>query len=263
MVERMRLIDADALIEEWKPIKDFPNYQISNLGRVKNSRGNLIKQWHKGKYGHAMVGLSKNNKSHKKQVHRLVAEHFIPNPNNKAEVCHKDNSFDDNGFLDNSVFNLEWGTHKENCLYENTRKRQSENHADFKGINNPNYGKHLPQERKGKMMKERGKQVLQWENGRIIAFYESLKDAGRKTGICWVSIRNVCNGEYKHAGGYEWSYACKPYDVDKVVEELEEMQIQANKNMQLSDTSDKANGYGGQWLAYGLAIPIVKRGGVK
>ena len=53
------------------------------------------------------------------------------------------------------------------------------------------------------------------------------------------------------------------YDVDKVVEELEEMQIQANKNMQLSDTSDKANGYGGQWLAYGLTIPIVKRGGVK
>lgn len=53
------------------------------------------------------------------------------------------------------------------------------------------------------------------------------------------------------------------YNVGKVAAELEEMQMQANKNMQLSDTSDEANGYGGQWLAYGLAIDIVKRGGVE
>jgi hypothetical protein len=238
------------LIEEWMDIHGFEGlYQVSNLGNVRNSNGKLIKPYKKGKYGHAMVGLSRNNKRTRVQVHRLVAIHFIPNPDNKPEVCHKDNTLDENGFLDNSACNLMWGTHKENCEFENTRKRQSENHADFKGVNNPNYGKHLSKEIKEKMMKERGMQVLQWKDGRVVAFYESLKDAGRKTGICWVSIRNVCNGEYKHAGGYEWSYACKPYDVKKVIVELEDIKEKSLSSYEY-ETMKKA-------------VSVVKRGGVE
>ena len=235
--------------EEWKDIKGYEGlYQVSNLGNVRNKMGKLLKPFRKGKYGHAMIGLSKDNKSSKFQVHRLVAIHFVPNPENKPEVCHKDNTLNENGFLDNSAENLIWGTHKENCEFENTRKRQSANHANFEGINNPNYGNHLSCENKAKMMKERGKQVVQWENGRIIAFYESLKDAGRKTNISWMNIKNVCDGKYKHAGGYEWSYAYKYYDVDEVVEQLEEFR-------------DEMKMFGCDGLLSDL-IEVVKGGGV-
>lgn len=240
--------------EIWKDIEGYEGlYQVSNLGNVRNKKGKLLKPFKKGKYGHSLVGLSKDNKSTKFQVHRLVAIHFIPNVENKPEVCHEDNELDENGFLDNSASNLIWGTHKENCEFENTRKRQIENHADFKGVNNPNYGKHLSQEIKDKMMKERGRQVLQWENGRVIAFYESLRDAERKTGICWVNIRNVCDGQYKHAGSYEWSYVCKPYNVEKVVAELEE----ASKPLGFGLMPDS------RYIAESKAIEIVKRGGVE
>lgn len=53
------------------------------------------------------------------------------------------------------------------------------------------------------------------------------------------------------------------YDVEKVVAELEEMQVKAEKDMQLSDNVAEANTYGGMMLAYGLAIPIVEKGGVE
>ena len=53
------------------------------------------------------------------------------------------------------------------------------------------------------------------------------------------------------------------YNVEKVVEELEEMQVKAEKDMQLSDNVAEANAYGGMMLAYGLAIPIVEKGGVE
>ena len=209
------------LIEEWKDIQGYEGlYQISNLGNVRNRKGNLLKLFKKGVYGHASVGLSKHGKSKKHQVHRLVAIHFIPNPENKPEVCHIENELNKDGFLNNSASNLKWGTHKENCEFENTRKRQSVNHADIRGNKNPNYGKQRSDEFKNKLMKERGKQVLQWENGRVIAFYDSLKDAGRKTGISWVNIRNVCDGKYFRAGGYEWTYVHKLYDVEKVVEQI-------------------------------------------
>lgn len=51
-------------------------------------------------------------------------------------------------------------------------------------------------------------------------------------------------------------------DIEKVVAELEEMQVKAEKDMQLSDNVGEANAYGGMMLAYGLAIPIVEKGGV-
>ena len=53
------------------------------------------------------------------------------------------------------------------------------------------------------------------------------------------------------------------YDIEKVVAELEEMQVKAEKDMQLSDNVAEANAYGGMMLAYGLAIPIVEKGGVE
>ena len=253
----MSRLDADKIVEEWKIIEDFDNYSVSNLGNIKRNRdGKLLKFWRHGKYGHQQVGLYKDGKSKKYLVHVLVARAFVPNPSNKPEVCHIDNSLNTNGFLDNSAHNLVWGTHKENCNFENTRARQSENHADVNGNKNPNFGKHLSQENKDKMMVERGRAVLQWENGIAIALFPSLKEAGRKTGISWTNIRNVCKGEYKTAGGYEWSYACKhQYDVEKMVKILEEKAKNCQNNA-------KYYGEKAEWMskAYRDAIEVVKGG---
>lgn len=219
------------LIDEWKEIEGFPNYEVSNTGKVRNKNtGKELSKYHRGKYGHAAISIYHDGKNKKFQVHRLVALHFVPNPENKPEVCHIDNTFDEEGFLDNSASNLMWGTHIENCAFENTRRRQSENHADVSGENNPHFGIPLSDEHKRKMMEDRGKQVLQWQYGRVVAFYESLKEAGRKTGIHWTNIRRVCDGEYQQAGGFEWTYACKPYDVEAVVKELEELEACTWKN---------------------------------
>ena len=219
----MRLIDTNRQAE-WKPIKGFEGlYKVSNNGDILSIKRKLIlKPFGKGKYGHALVGLSKNGKTVKRQVHRVVAEAFVANTDNKPEVCHISNEFNENGFLDNSASNLCWGTHLENCAFENTRKRQSENHADVSGKKNPNYGNNWTDEMKRSQTINKGKQVIQWFGNRIIAVYDSIKQAGRATGISWMNIKNVCDKKYKHAGGYEWTYVFKPYDVDKVLDNLDD-----------------------------------------
>lgn len=126
--------------------------------------------------------------------------------------------------------------------------------------------KHLSDLSKDKMMKERGKQVLQWKDGRIVAFYDSLKQAGRKTGMSWQNIKNVCEGKYKHAGGYEWTYAQKPYNVDKVVERLEEnakyFQSEADELAQMGNWGT-ATELQGKAAAYRDAAKTVKSGGIE
>lgn len=110
------------MMEIWKPIKNYENlYEISNLGRIrkiggKNQFGNykvdkMITPY-KNEKGYLRVGLSKNNKRKIFKLHRLVAEHFLPNPNNYPEINHIDFNKQNN-----RVDNLEWCTHKENIQH--------------------------------------------------------------------------------------------------------------------------------------------------
>lgn len=211
----MDLISRKAV--EWRAIKGFEGiYEVSNDGQIYSIRSNkFMKPSSKSKYGHAQVVLRKNGDITRKQIHRIVAETFIKNPDNKPEVCHISNEYDENGFLNNSVENLRWGTHIENCRYENTRLRQSMNHADFRGTRNPHYGKHLTEEQKKNLSVKKGNQVIQWDGERVIGVYDSLKQAGRETGISWTNIRNVCDGLYKNACGYQWSYVYKIFALVK------------------------------------------------
>lgn len=121
-------------METWKDIKGFDGvYQISSEGNVwSNTTKKLLKPSIKanGYYG---VTLVKDKKFFYFSVHRLVAEAFIENNDNKPCVDHINGNR-----LDNSVENLRWCTYKENNTFELALKRQSEAKL---GDKNPMKGK--------------------------------------------------------------------------------------------------------------------------
>ena len=98
-------------MEEWKAIIEFPNYEVSSLGNVKNIiTGKVLKNSVKGGYCH--VSLTNENYKKTLLVHRLVALAFIENPENKLEVNHKDKNK-----LNICVSNLEWMSRRENNIH--------------------------------------------------------------------------------------------------------------------------------------------------
>ena len=106
--------------EAWKTIESYENYEVSNLGNVRNKKtGRILKASSRG--GYCFVGLS-GFKSKTKIVHRLVASAFLDNPENKKHVNHKDK----NG-LNNKLSNLEWNTPKENNIHKSSGVTQTTN----------------------------------------------------------------------------------------------------------------------------------------
>ena len=97
----------ETIEEIYKPIKDFENYSISNLGNVKNNETNKNLKIQKSS-GYSTIGLSQKNKRNVFLIHRLVAQAFIPNPENKLTVNHINHDTHDN-----RIINLEWNTQKE------------------------------------------------------------------------------------------------------------------------------------------------------
>ena len=96
-----------------KDIKNFEGlYEVSNYGRVRNYKTKTIKAVQISDRGYYKSNLSKNNKQKMCRVHRLVAQAFIPNPDNKSEVNHKDFNK-----LNNHVDNLEWTSGDENITH--------------------------------------------------------------------------------------------------------------------------------------------------
>ena len=99
--------------EEWKQIDEFKYYYVSNLGNVKSTRRwsgtkfyereHLVSLYTNKKNGYVYVSISKNSKSYNIRVHKLVANAFIPNPNNYNQINHIDGNKQNN-----RVNNLEW-----------------------------------------------------------------------------------------------------------------------------------------------------------
>lgn len=167
-------------------VKQAPEYYITDTGCVYsrkqyNNPCGRIKKLHLAtdNAGYPIVSLRNNGMSYKKRVHRLVAEAFLLNPENKATVNHK------NGIkTDNRVENLEW------CSYSENNK-----HAyQVLKRNNP-----------------KSKKIVQMLNGFVIQDFCSSLEAERQTGISASAIRHAICGQSKTAGGYIWKHKEQNY----------------------------------------------------
>ena len=103
--------------EVWKVIEEFPNYSISNIGRVRNSRTQRILKT-TTRCDYLRVSLWKNNKGVSKDIHRLLALAFILNPENKKQVDHINRNR-----IDNRLENLRWVSPSENISNTSFTKR--------------------------------------------------------------------------------------------------------------------------------------------
>ena len=189
------------MIEQWRTaVYDGEVYErlykVSNLGRILSLDYN-----HTGKAelmtpgeipnGYLQVGLSKNGEYKKCYVHRLVAETFLPNPENLPEVNHidedKTNNFvflNEDGSVDKEKSNLEWKNHRDNC-----------NH----GTRNERVSKILTNGKKSK-------RVLQLSlSGDLIKEWESARECGRN-GFDQGNVSRCCNGKQKTHKGFRWMY---------------------------------------------------------
>ena len=167
--------------EIFRDIKGFEGlYQISNFGNVKSLKRNIILKPSSNGKGYLHIILYKNRKSKVSRIHRLVAQAFIPNPENKPQVNHIDGNK-----RNNNVNNLEWVTNSEN-----------QKHA-FRLHLQTNVGNNNPRVRK----------INQYDlDGNFIKTWNSIYDITKELNINRSSIWRCCTGKYKKSHNYIWRY---------------------------------------------------------
>lgn len=162
--------------EVWKDIEGYEGlYQVSSFGRVHSLYKNIILKGVKATGGYTIVNLSKNGSTSTKTIHRLVAQVFIPNPENKPEVNHIDEDKSNN-----RVDNLEWMTAKENVNHGTRNKRLSRT-------------KSIPI------------LAINLKTGESKQFY-GINECARQLGLNPSNITSVLKGNRKQTGGYKFKY---------------------------------------------------------
>lgn len=170
--------------EIWKTVVidgvEHPRYKVSNLGRVKcldwNNYGKpRMCALNKGAYGYLLVGIDGSMK----YAHRIVAETFLTNFQNKPEVDHVDTNR-----KNNCVWNLRWVTSKENSNNPITNRHQKEEYERNRSI-----------------------PIVQLTlEGQFVKKWVSGLEVYRKLGIKQPNIVSCCKGRYKTMGGFKWMY---------------------------------------------------------
>ena len=197
-------------MEEWRDIKGYEGlYMVSNLGRVKSLVGSYgrtrikILDQKPDAHGYKRVALYKNGNKEYFKVHRLVAIHFIENPDNKPCVNHKDENK-----ANNRVENLEWCTVAYNNCYGNRLKKVS------KANKIANKGKKHSKETKEKIRQSsigRGtKKIICITTGEV---FNSMVEASRKYNVQTAHLTNCCKGRRNTTGKHpvtktplKWEY---------------------------------------------------------
>jgi oligoribonuclease NrnB/cAMP/cGMP phosphodiesterase (DHH superfamily) len=176
----------------WKSVVNYEGlYEVSNHGNVR-SLHKEIKELSiaNSKRGYRVVSLYKDGSATMKNVHQLVAQAFIPNPESKPCINHKDFNR-----LNNHVENLEWCTYAEN-----------NEHSIKEG--------------------QRGKKVFQMDSEyNVISEFDSIIEAEKQTGIQSQNIGKVCKGERETAGGFKWEYNLEKTCVKQFVPQDEEQKV--------------------------------------
>lgn len=184
--------EVNKLEEIWKKIEGYEDlYVVSNLGKIKNMVTGRVLKGHINKDGYTVITLTKDKKPKYFYLHRIVAIHFIDNPDNKAEVDHII-PISDGG--SNCVDNLRWATPK-----ENTNNPISKAKTDASKIGRKPSPKAT----------ERAKEVLIIDSvvgigkdGDIVIF-ESAEEAKRNG---FRHVLECCRGQRKTDKGYKWSF---------------------------------------------------------
>lgn len=198
-------------MEYWIEVKGHPRYMVSTMGRVKCLNWNRTGKERickPSKCGGGYFQVFIDGKL--ELVHRLVAEAFIPNPENKPCVDHINTVRTDNVvLLDNDgktilYSNLRWTTYKENC-------------------NNPmtieHYGGNAPMLGKFGVEHPKSKSIVQLTlDGQFIRKWSAAMEVQRELGIYQTNIVLCCKGKRKTTGGYKWVYACNYKKTKKISE---------------------------------------------
>lgn len=193
LIPLSEVYEGELYVEEWRPIDEYEGkYEISSFGRVKSlnyaktNKEGILGQCKMGT-GYLRVDLTK--KTNHKFIHILVANAFIPNPENKPEVNHKKGIK-----TDNRVHQLEWATKSEQMLH-------AIHVLGFVPINPPTplKGKLNPKSKKIKQIDK--------NTGEVIKIFDATMDAQRETGISNSAIVAAAKGKYHTAGGFQWAYA--------------------------------------------------------
>ena len=191
------------MVEKWVNIENHPSYFISNFGRVFSKKSNkVMKNRVVSKNGYQQITLDNSQLL----VHRLVAQAFIPNPNNLPCVNHKDENPFNNDFR-----NLEWCTYKYNSNYGTNPSRHSKKMIDR--YNNDQDWKSDCIKRLAEIQKKKRKRVVQLDKfNNYLKTYESSY-ATEKDGHLSVHVCDCANGKRKTHHGYKWIWECDYLDM--------------------------------------------------
>lgn len=179
-------------VENWKEVEGYEGlYEVSNLGRVRSlvdNHGSVRKEpkvlkGEKKRDGYLFVILYKDGKRKTFSVHRLVANAFIPNPQNLREVNHKDEDK-----TNNRVQNLEWCSHEYNNNYGTRNQRVAE-------------------KRRGVYNTRTSKAVISTDEFGNEEYFPSLMEAERRYGFKNGHICDCLKGKLKTYKGRTWRYA--------------------------------------------------------